>query len=330
MNEVKDDLAKPSTGTVTQAEQTRIEEQLEAMIRDLAQKKPEKPPFDGPKTGGGGDGGDGFPPQPQMPPDVELRLLRDLQVAVNKSTVKIAGDKEKDAQKLLALGDRQGEIRGVLDQLLQKASNGQVKLGPEPKDTDRVPEEAGKDAVEQEELVKNLLDDNASANDVTKRAQLTGDRMGRSRRRLAVDTDPGQITQEIQKRIVDGMEDLIKLAQKRQRKGNGKGVPKPGEQPGPPQPGDEGQQEIAKGRPKGANAQQTGQTPAGDSTTSQGPKADADPSKPFKEFRDMWGALSPRERQAVMEGAGERMFPKYEKYLKDYYRELAKKTAAVQ
>ena len=190
MNEVKDDLAKPATGTVTQAEQTRIEEQLEAMIKNLAQKKPDEP-FENTKGGGGGGGG-GKPPPPQMPTDVELRLLRDLQVAINNSTVKIAAEKDKDAHKLLALGGRQGEIRGVLDQLLQKSSQGKVKLDKEPDNKDQLPEEADKDQIEDQEFLKNLLDDNVGEDDVTKKIKLTGDRMARSRQRLAINDDPGR------------------------------------------------------------------------------------------------------------------------------------------
>ena len=178
----------------------------------------------------------------------------------------------------------------------------------------------------EEELLNALLEDNAGADNVTKKAQLTGDRMTRSRRRLAADADAGPITQEIQKRIVDGMDDLIKLAQKQQPEG--KGQPKPGEQPAPPRPGGNGPQETARAGQKGPNAQPTGQTPADDSAAGQGTHADADTSGPLMEGREIWGSLSPRERQAVMEGSGEKMFPKYEKYLKDYYRELAKKTAA--
>ena len=37
MNEVKDDLAKPQTGKPTQLEEQRIEEQIQAMIDNLAQ-----------------------------------------------------------------------------------------------------------------------------------------------------------------------------------------------------------------------------------------------------------------------------------------------------
>ena len=56
MNSVKDDLAKPETGKPTQAEETRIEEQLQAMIDSLA-IKPQQKEFDQRNKGGQGGGG---------------------------------------------------------------------------------------------------------------------------------------------------------------------------------------------------------------------------------------------------------------------------------
>ena len=141
MGEVKDDLAKPETGGNTQSEQKRIEDQLDAMIRNLAQKIPPKPPFDQARNGGGGGGGGG-PQAPKMPTDVELRLLRDLQLAVGKSTVAIAGSKEKDPQKLAGLSSRQGQLRSLLNDLLTKSTEGKIKLGEEPRAEEKLPEEA--------------------------------------------------------------------------------------------------------------------------------------------------------------------------------------------
>jgi hypothetical protein len=69
MNEVKDDLAKPRTDTVVQAQQTRIAEQLKAMIDNLAKKPPEPKEFA--ERSGGGKGGQGGKPPPKMPTDVE-------------------------------------------------------------------------------------------------------------------------------------------------------------------------------------------------------------------------------------------------------------------
>ena len=84
-----------------------------------------------------------------LPTESELRLLKDLQLAINKSTKTIDAEKVKDQPKLLALGNRQGELRNLLDETIKKASQGKQQLGPEPDPKDQLPEEAGKEQVEQ-------------------------------------------------------------------------------------------------------------------------------------------------------------------------------------
>ena len=54
MNSVKDDLGKLTTGVPTQAEETRIVEQLDAMIKNLEVKFPDRR-FE--QRGGGGVAG---------------------------------------------------------------------------------------------------------------------------------------------------------------------------------------------------------------------------------------------------------------------------------
>ena len=63
-----------------------------------------------------------------LPSEAELRLLKELQIAVNKSTKTINEAANPDKPKLVALGGRQGELRNLLDQLMQKASRGEMKL----------------------------------------------------------------------------------------------------------------------------------------------------------------------------------------------------------
>src|SRR5205085_2647035 len=96
MNGVKDDLGKSVTGKPTQAEQTRIVEQLDAMIRNLAIKPPEKK-FEA--RGGGGGGGGGGSDAPKLPGEAELGLLKALQQAVNKSTKVVDAQPQKDKPK---------------------------------------------------------------------------------------------------------------------------------------------------------------------------------------------------------------------------------------
>jgi hypothetical protein len=323
MNNVKDDLAKPDTGVPTQAEETRIEEQLQAIIDSLAIKPQQKEFNDRNKGQGGGSN------KVRMPSEAELRLLKALQQAVNNSTVKIDADKEKDKdkEKLLSLGGRQGELRELLDKMIQKATRGKVKLGAEPDNKDQLPEEARKEDVENQEFVNQLLNDKVTDDQTTNSVKLTGDRMARSRQRLALNNDPGKITQEIQKRIQIDLDNLIKLAQQQQAQMKpGQGKPKPGDksqqpQPGQPQPGP---QQVAK---TGQDHQEKGQTPAQQSTFAQGGPPQVDISQDIKEKMQEWGKLHPRDRDAVLEGASEKVNPKYQKMVEDYFKSLSEKAA---
>jgi hypothetical protein len=321
MNSVKDELAKPDTGTVTQAEETRIEEQLQAMIDSLA-VKPQQKEFNERNKGGKGGGSS----KVRMPGEAELRLLKALQQAVNNSTVKIDAVPDKDKQTLLSLGGRQGELRDLLDKMIQKATGNKVKLGPEPDNKDQLPEEAKKEDVEDQEFEKQLLQDKLTDDQTTNSVKLTGDRMARSRQRLALNNDPGKITQEIQKRIQVDLDNLIKLAQAQQSQSKpGQGQPKPGDkpkpQPGQPQPGP---QQVAKA---GKEHQEQGQQPAQESTLAQGGAPQVDLSQDIKEKMQEWGRLHPRDRDAVLEGATEKVNPKYQKLVEDYFKSLSEKGA---
>lgn len=322
MNAVKDDLAKPQTGIPTQAEETRIEEQLKAMIDSLAVKPQQKEFADRNKGGGKGGGGN----KVRMPSEAELRLLKALQQAVNNSTVKIDALKDKDKNKLLALGGRQGELRDLFDKMIQKATQGKVKLGPEPDNKDQLPEEAKKDAVEDQELEQQLMNDKVTDDQTTNSVKLTGDRMARSRQRLAINDDPGKVTQEIQKRIQIDLDNLIKLAQQQQAQMKpGQGPPKPGDKSKQPKPGQQqGPQQIAKGNKE---HQEQGKTPAQESTFAQGGPPQVDISQDIKEQMKQWGQLHPRDREAVLEGASEKVNPKYQKMVEDYFKSLSEKAA---
>jgi hypothetical protein len=148
----------------------------------------------------------------------------------------------------------------------------------------------------------------------TKQLNRVGDRMARSRQRLALDNDPGKITQEIQKRIIVDLDDMIKQAQQTMAQGQ----PKPGQKPGQPQqqPGQQQAGQQQAGNSQQNNAQQAAQN----STVSQGVKPNADLSQKINESAREWGAISPRARDAVIEGATEQIPKKYEKLINDYYR----------
>jgi hypothetical protein len=319
MNEVKDDLGKPATGVPTQAEQARIVEQLDAMIKNLAIKPPERR-FEERENGGGGDGGG--QQGPKLPTEAELKLLQDLQRAVNKSTKTIDAQPKKDNQKLLALGNRQGELRNLLDETLKKASGGQTKLRPEPDNKDQLPEEAKAEDVEKQELQDALLNDKPDAEQIEKDVLIVGDRMARSRQRLALNNDPGRTTQIIQEKIILDIDKLIQQAQKQSRMAQGS--PKPGQGQGMKQPG-QGQVKNAgnEGQKQPGQRSTQGATAAAQSSSPGAEARQQDLSSQIKQSAAEWGKISPRSRGAVAEGASENPIEKYRQYIDDYYKGVA-------
>ena len=65
----------------------------------------------------------------------------------------------------------------------------EIVLRPEPDNKDQLPEEASKDDVEQQELQQALAGDQPDAEQITKDILIVGDRMARSRQRLALNND---------------------------------------------------------------------------------------------------------------------------------------------
>lgn len=319
MNEVKADLAKPTTARPTQLEQKRIVTQLDAMIKMLA-IKPAKKEFEQPPGGGGDQGGQ--PPKPQLPTEAEIRLLQALQKAINDATIDQSKLPKKEDKTLVALGGRQGELRGLLDQLLQKSSQGKLKLDAEPDPSDKLPEEADNSAIEDKELEDWLKNGKAGDDQLGDDMKLVGQRMARSRQRLALDLDPGKTTQLIQDKIILNLENLAQMARKQEAQAQPKPGPgQPGQQQPQPQPGQNQGQQQQQGQPQ----QNQGTTPAQSEQAGGAGNNAADLSKDIREKASEWGGLTPRERQAVIEGAHEKAIGKYEKITKDYYEQMGRK-----
>jgi hypothetical protein len=316
MGDVKDNLAKPETGKPTQIAEKHAEDQIQAMIDSLVQKFKDKR-FDERNNGGGGGGGS---PKAKLPSEAELRLLKKNQVTVREGTEEANKPAQKDKEQLLSLGTRQGELRDLLDRLIQKATEGKNKLGPEPDANSQLPEEASKEDIENQEIENGLLNDKVTDDMAEKGLKLTGDRMSRSRQRLVKD-DPGKVTQEIQKRIEIDIDELIKMAQSQQANAKSKPGNKPGQKNGPPQPQPGGQQGVAQGKQPGQKT--GGQTAADKSTLAQGGDPNVDANGNVKVKVEEWGTVTARERQAVQEGAHETVIGKYKGLVDDYYRSLA-------
>lgn len=319
MNGVKDSLGQKHTDAEVQIEQARIVEQLDAMIRNLSIKPPEKSKFDQ-KQGAGGGGG-GAQQAAKLPSEAELRLLKDLQKAVNNATKKLAALVQKQDQKIQGVGKRQGDLRNVLNDLISKASKGQMSLGDEPDNRDQLPEEANAENVEDQELEQELLNDQPDTQELQKGVNRVGDRMARSRQRLAINNDPGKVTQTIQERILKDIDELIEEARNQQSQSQpSQGSGKPGEKMAEAQPGQLKPAGAQPGQP-----QTGGSEAAQESTRGQGGNPEAAPGTDIKETMAEWGQITPRLRNAAIQGQSESAIEKYKTLVDDYYRALAEK-----
>ena len=71
---------------------------------------------------------------------------------------------------------------------------------------------------------------------------------------------------------------------------------------------------------------QGGTSPAQNSNNGGPGAQQADVSSDIHQKMTEWGGITPRQRQAVIEGAGEQVLDKYKTLVDDYYRSLATKT----
>lgn len=324
MTEAAAALDRRDAGPATRSRQSRVLEQLDAMIAALNIEPYDREFEDRSASSSGGGGGQGQPQQ-RLPGEAELRLLKAMQQMVNRGTrdaAAVAGAERSDNAK--ALGERQGTLRDLLGEMMAKASQGRFRL-PEPPERP-LPEEAASPADADADLDADLLLGRpVDRGDARSPVQSAADRMARSRHRLTADGDVGEVTQRLQARILEDLDTLIEEARRQDQQSarssgsRGGGASKPGVQPGGEQAPNQGQGQQQAGRQDGQGG--------------DGAKAEADQAGPrlspqggdLLERLSEWGAISPRQRQAIIEGASDTPVAKYRQLIEAYYRALAEK-----
>jgi len=259
-----------------------------------------------------------------MPSEAEFRLVKDLQLAENNATLLLSKQKHLDKNAFTTLGDRQGDLRQLLDQLIEKASHGKAKLRPETAVGTPLPEETV--SINEKEATQ------PSGNGVTSPPQplpdqdvnFIGDRMSRVHHRLSVDGDAGPITLELQNHIIQNLDQLIEISRKKQPPPSPPTKPKPTSQPKP----DNAKKPSSGAKPENSQAQGVqmkpsktkGNAPQGDSGKPLEPGSDL-----AKQEEGMWGTITPRQRDAVIESQSEKVLEKYKNLVDDYYRTMSTK-----
>ncbi len=159
-----------------------------------------------------------------------------------------------------------------------------------------------RDAVDRDEEMRELLgEQGSSAVD-----RLKG-RMDQSAQRLRADNDPGAQTQEIQRRILSDIDDLIDAINRH-----------------PPRPNNNksGNSNDPKDPTKGP--QSTGQNqPAPNSEKPKPSAQNTNPSPELQERSQAFMQIAPRAVPAVIEGATEQISPKYRNLVEAYYKAIA-------
>ena len=313
MASVAADLTNQKTGKPTQFVQGQIVQRLDMIIRALTPAKPDESKYADQSGGGGGGGGGG---KRRLPPAAELQLLRDLEQMVNSGTTQTT-PQEKEILPVLAA--QQGKIRSSFDELITKATQGKAKM-PSGEEA-RLPLAEETEGAAGDDLDRELLDGEAAGKDASDVSdlKLAAHRMTRSQVRLGEVNDPGEVTQLVQKRIIATLDRLIEEARKQQPPSQS------------PEQGDPQQQQQANSSPAPNPGQSPGQnqggtTPAQKSQAGKGttpPAAGGD----IREMAKEWGGISQRDRQAIIESAGESIIEKYRTLTEEYYRALANKAA---
>jgi hypothetical protein len=161
-----------------------------------------------------------------------------------------------------------------------------------------------RDAVDRDEEIRELLGEQPK----NLLARLNG-RMEQSQSRLSDQSDPGAQTQEIQRRIIADIDDLIESLPK------GKPPPDSKKSVDPT----DGQKDDIKGPQNAGSSQAASQSEKSAATDAPAKKL----SPELEERAQAFMQIAPRAVPSVIEGATEHINEKYRNLTEDYYRAVA-------
>lgn len=344
-------IAEGTTSRTTQALQAGVLKDIDAILAGL-KIEPREERFENAAGGGQGEGGAGQPPA-EVPTEAELRLAKALQEGINDETktidamiaemkreneVQQGGAPDADAQAAQAagekameenkaamsrLGEEQSSLRGVLDEMLSRASRGQVTLGEEPTDVSGLLNEDGK-SEEDASLESDLLGGDAGADQQDQLVRRLGEGMTKSRVRLEVAGDAGSRTQEIQEKILRDLDALIEQARQQQGGGSSSASASQG-QGNRPQPGEGEEQSQASGEASESGSASASSASSGGSAggNAAGGRDDGRSGTSLEETAEEWGRISPRLRGPVLESRDDEIVERYRRLIEDYSRSIS-------
>ncbi|HNQ22976.1 MAG TPA: hypothetical protein PKK06_07775 [Phycisphaerae bacterium] len=164
----------------------------------------------------------------------------------------------------------------------------------------------------EEDLSKKLVRQVTSASDEDVMDRLLR-LMDESARQLSIEFDPGTQTQAVQGRIIEQLDEAIKVAAAQRRKGG----------PARPQTHPDKRRRQDADQKQGEDAQADA---AQEVTTTASPTAAGDEQSrhadQLREFRRAWGNLPERDREEIIQGSSEGFLERYRAWIERYYRAL--------
>jgi hypothetical protein len=141
--------------------------------------------------------------------------------------------------------------------------------------------------------------------------------MNEAARKLEIDFNTGQETQELQRRALVELDRAIKAAaaQRRPRRQSGQST-SPDKRRMPTRQGDASKPETT------AADGQEGRTPSDSAATGQTEAQEGPARGDLRELRRAWGHLPMREREEIIQGIGENYLEKYREWIERYYQAL--------
>jgi len=169
--------------------------------------------------------------------------------------------------------------------------------------------------VDEDELLAQLMKPGAKVDPqaVQERLKNMVERMGESADRLK-EKDPGDVTQEVQRRIVADLDLMIELARQQQQGGGSSQKPDDQQQ--------QGQQRTQSQAQRGPHSE-GGSTAAQDESLPRGGHDDAVMGQMRNHDPANWGGLPPRDRDQISHGANEEYLSSYKGMIDRYYQALA-------
>lgn len=142
--------------------------------------------------------------------------------------------------------------------------------------------------------------------------------MDQTARRLEVHFDTGEETQALQREVLKQLDDAIKLAASQTRKSSAQQSSSESDRRRRQDQNKKRNSDKSKNEKGGSKGQSAETTQAGRKPSAGSPGEGDDLAK----SRRGWGNLPQRERDEVIQGAGEKYLERYRKWIEQYYRAL--------